>query len=339
MVRTVQSQRGRLRVIALVIVAAVLCSIGGLIWYRYDPNPLAGRQLYVPGDSQAARQLARQTVSVGQPTDSLKLLAAQPTAVWINDGSPEEVRLKAQSIAAAAHAQGTTPAVVIYGIPQRDCAQAGQTSVSTYVNWVAAIADGLKIADQPDFRAIVILEPDALAQLVASKDCLSSEQRQSRIEAIKSAIGLLVRNPQVMLYIDAGHPGWINDLQALIDVLRQVDADRTQGLAVNVSNFQDTPSSINYGLQLGDELGNLHVIIDTSRNGNGPYATKDEVSDPSWCNPPSRRIGHLPTVMTQVHRVDAYIWVKPPGESDGTCHAGDPPAGEWMGEKATQMVG
>jgi endoglucanase len=36
--------------------------------------------------------------------------------------------------------------------------------------------------------------------------------------------------------------------------------------------------------------------------------------------------------------VDAYLWVKQPGASDGTCRAGAPPAGHWWPEYALQLV-
>jgi endoglucanase len=62
-------------------------------------------------------------------------------------------------------------------------------------------------------------------------------------------------------------------------------------------------------------------VIDTSRNGRGPYRNR-------WCNPPGRGLGTPPTTETGHPLVDAFLWVKTPGESDGDCGEA-PPAGQW----------
>ncbi|MEO6715132.1 MAG: glycoside hydrolase family 6 protein [Mycobacteriales bacterium] len=107
-----------------------------------------------------------------------------------------------------------------------------------------------------------------------------------------------------------------------------------------------------------------HFIIDTSRNGQGPWAptTADFVMPtPSptpgdlenWCNPPHRGIGLLPTTQTGNDLVDAYVWIKVPGESDGSCRRGygdllggvdpawgivDPGAGQWFDAQALELA-
>jgi endoglucanase len=48
-----------------------------------------------------------------------------------------------------------------------------------------------------------------------------------------------------------------------------------------------------------------------------------------WCNPPGRALRNAPTTSTGDPLVDAFLRVKYPGESDGSCHQGDPPAGAW----------
>ena len=68
-------------------------------------------------------------------------------------------------------------------------------------------------------------------------------------------------------------------------------------------------------------------MIDTSRNGRGG------VSGSAWCNPPGQALGRAPTTNTGLPLVDAYLWVKTPGESDGPCNGG-PRAGQWGPEYA-----
>lgn len=56
-----------------------------------------------------------------------------------------------------------------------------------------------------------------------------------------------------------------------------------------------------------------------------------------WCNPQGRAIGNLPTTQTGHSLADAFVWVKVPGESDGTCNGG-PAAGQWWGEYALGLA-
>ena len=105
--------------------------------------------------------------------------------------------------------------------------------------------------------------------------------------------------------------------------------------SVNVSNYYSTEDSIAYGKQLSAKIGGKHFVIDTSRNGNGPYTEGAE--DERWCNPPGRALGETPTTKTSDPLVDAYLWVKRPGESDGECKGG-PKAGEWWPEYALKLA-
>jgi endoglucanase len=90
-----------------------------------------------------------------------------------------------------------------------------------------------------------------------------------------------------------------------------------------------------YQQNLGSAVPTTHFLIDTSRNGQGPldvsvYANApfnqpasviQTLSGGSWCNPPGRGLGVRPTANTGVALLDAYLWVKSPGQSDGMCDA------------------
>lgn len=67
--------------------------------------------------------------------------------------------------------------------------------------------------------------------------------------------------------------------------------------------------------------GGKQFLIDASRNGVAP-------KNADWCNPSGKGLGHRPTAATGVKLLDAYLWVKTPGSSDGTCNGG-PPSGAW----------
>jgi endoglucanase len=101
-----------------------------------------------------------------------------------------------------------------------------------------------------------------------------------------------------------------------------------------------------------DRAAQKHAVLDTSRNGQGPWtAPAGKYPDPEvWCNPPDRGLGRTPTTATTNPVIDAYLWIKVPGESDGQCYRGtggpldperqmvDPPAGQWFAEQAAELI-
>jgi endoglucanase len=108
-----------------------------------------------------------------------------------------------------------------------------------------------------------------------------------------------------------------------------------------------------YDANLGHAVPTSHFVIDTSRNGQGPWTPPADhpAGDPQdWCNPPDRGLGDRPTANTGQPLVDAYLWVKIPGESDGQCTRWtsgpldpvrgiqDPPAGQWFPDMALELA-
>jgi len=107
-----------------------------------------------------------------------------------------------------------------------------------------------------------------------------------------------------------------------------------------------------YDANLGHAVPAVHFVIDTSRNGQGPWTPPAHpAGDPQdWCNPPDRGLGLRPTANTGVSLLDAYLWIKIPGESDGQCYRWtngpndpvrnmqDPAAGQWFPEMALELV-
>ena len=91
-----------------------------------------------------------------------------------------------------------------------------------------------------------------------------------------------------------------------------------QGFSVNVANRQTTSQSYRWGRELSDLLGRREFVIDTSRNGLGPPPDVPEHDD-EWCNPRHQALGQAPTTRTSMPGLAALLWIKLPGESDGTC--------------------
>ncbi|MFJ8466165.1 glycoside hydrolase family 6 protein [Streptomyces swartbergensis] len=238
-------------------------------------------------------------------------IADQPAAVWFADYSPDTLTARVAAVTSGGAAQGRVPVLVPYAIPGRDCggySQGGAPDLDAYDAWIDRFADGLGSGE-----VIVVLEPDSVAQA----ECLSAGERVDRFASLaRAGRALKAANPRARVYFDAGHSGW-NAPGKQAAWLRQAGAaspESSDGIFSNVSNFHTTADEVAYDRRVLDELGgpeSLGAVIDTSRNGNGAPP------DGTWCDPAGRKLGRAPTLSTGEDRIDAYLWVKLPGESDG----------------------
>jgi endoglucanase len=325
-------------------------------------------------------------------------LVLVPQATWLVAGTPQEVAKQTRQTLLEAKLQRAIPVFVAYNIPGRDCggySGGGAQTTAAYVAWIDAIASAVH-----DREAIVILEPDALANLPV--DCGYDPTGQltvDRYTQLRHAIDTFGALPRTRVYLDAGHSRW-HSVGAIASRLVQAGVANTSGFYLNASNYQPTPAQIKYGTWIsnciafasdpsdgGWRLGHYdycasqyypanaddystwtltdewyannlsgppadptHFIIDTSRNGqehasNSPseptYATtppgrmtlyaQPPYNQPanvvaalaagSWCNLPGAGAGARPNAATGNPLIDAYLWVKTVGESDGRCDA------------------
>ena len=85
--------------------------------------------------------------------------------------------------------------------------------------------------------------------------------------------------------------------------------------------------NLRYKNMLGGVEPTAHYVIDTSRNGEGPWAAPAYPGPAGLVQPDrSRARGSRRRSSTGEALVDAYLWVKIPGESDGECTRGLGPA-------------
>ncbi|MEU6303017.1 glycoside hydrolase family 6 protein [Streptomyces sp. HUAS 31] len=291
-------------------------------------QPKGTDPFWVNPDGNAAEQVADYEKG-GKKDDAeqIRKIAQQPTGEWIGPENPED---EARGYTEAADKAGRTALLVLYNIPHRDCgqySQGGAADGNAYRDWIDGVAKGIE-----DRAATVILEPDALLHLVDG--CTPDEFHEERYDLLKGAIGKLKSLKNTKVYVDAGNAGWGHPDQ-IFEPLKWAGIDQADGFSVNVSNFYTTKDSIAYGKQLSGKVGDKPFVIDTSRNGNGPYTEGDP--NERWCNPPGRALGETPTTKTSDPLVDAYVWVKRPGESDGECKGG-PKAGQWWAEYALKLA-
>ncbi|MFB7587315.1 glycoside hydrolase family 6 protein [Streptomyces sp. NPDC056169] len=292
------------------------------------PAPSAGSPFWVDPESDAAKQV-RQYEAQGRTEDAevLKRIAERPVADWPagDDPVPEVTR----AVRGAA-AEGRTPVFVAYNIPHRDCGMysaGGSHDARAYRTWVDSFASAIG-----DSSAIVVLEPDAVPHIVDG--CTPSQYHDERYGLLAEAIERLKRQPRTRVYLDAGNPAWIDDPGKLVEPLRRAGIARADGFSLNVSNFQTNDTVKGFGSMLSGLLGGTHFTVDTSRNGDGPLPG-DRAE--AWCNPPGRALGVPPTDRTGDELVDAYLWIKRPGDSDGQCRGG-PAAGTWWPEYALGLA-
>jgi len=312
-------------------------------------NPFKGARFYV--DPEFARMVARVPASGADDTARMKKMAAFPTAVWLE--SLETAKLAGPTLddALKQEAAGGGPIVpvfVIYNLPNRDCAAEGSRGElfvdkggealyqTQFIDVIAAA-----FAAHPSQKIAVILEPDSLPNLVTNIElptCAAAEQVYRR--GVAYAISKLSM-PNVFIYMDAAHAGWLGwpkNLPKAVTVFKEVlaqagGADRIRGFALNVSNYDpsrepnakksgpDDPSQdeLGYASDLAAGLAKVGItgkgfIIDTSRNGKGGIRS----TPGNWCNVKGAGLGARPTA-APAPNIDAYFWVKTPGESDGTA--------------------
>lgn len=287
------------------------------------PTPaIKDKPLFVsPEHSSRVYQAASQSDS--SDAAILNRLASKSTAKWFG-GWSGDIRSAVNTYVSSAQASGSVSVMVAYNIPFRDCggeSAGGVANASGYDAWIKNFSDG--IAGR---QSIVILEPDAIAA-----DCFSSDRAAMLSRAVDS-----LNASGTSVYLDGGNPTWRSSYD-MANRLRQAGISKATGFSLNVSNFQTTASNIAYGNSLSAQLGGKHFVIDTSRNGNGP------TSDYQWCNPGGRALGQEPTTNTGQMLVDAYLWIKVPGESDGYCGpsidgTSPPAAGSFWTQYALQLA-
>lgn len=287
-------------------------------------NPLAGRGLYLAPGSAAQRQADAWRSSRPDDAAQLQKIASTPQATWLGEWSPD-VTADVRGQVTAARAQGTTPVFVAYNIPHRDLGQhsaGGADAATQYRAWLDKLARGVKEGGGP---AVVILEPDALAQA----DGLPPALREERYALLREAVAKL-KQSGATVYLDAGNPEWKQPAE-MGQRLNQAGVQGADGFALNVSNFFTTEANLAYGEALSAQVGGKHFVVDTSRNGLGPAADRQPI------NPAGRALGQRPTTQTGHPLADAFLWVKHPGESDGTANGG-PRAGTFWPEYALGLA-
>jgi cellulose 1,4-beta-cellobiosidase len=342
-------------------------------------NPFANAAFYIDPNYVAQVESSAQA----SPSDAalLKKAAAYPTAVWFSSVRDVPTAGRTLDDAALQERRSGKPLLVafaLYDLPGRDCAAAAShgelsaddTGIRRYeAEFIDPIAAAIRV--HPKTRVAVFVEPDSLANIATNLKvpaCANAEH------AYRTSIAYAIRTlalPNASVYVDAGHAGWLgwsSNRSAIAKVFAEVladagGADKIRGFVTNVSNYDslDTgdlarlaPSDpakgeLSYVKLLDASLAAVGIVgkrfvVDTGRNGRAGLRT----APGSWCNVHGAGFGERPRA-DPTDLVDAYFWIKPPGQSDGGSDpsgtgfdpqcggpqapdsaGGAPPAGHWF---------
>ncbi|KGO75224.1 1, 4-beta cellobiohydrolase [Penicillium italicum] len=383
--------RSRISLMPLLASAAAAAAISSTasvtVTAAASGNPFLGHQLYVNPYYASEVSASALPSMTGAAKAAASAAAKVPSFYWLDtaDKVPKMGELLADI--RAQNKAGASPPIagqfVVYDLPDRDCAALASNGeysianggVANYKAYIDAIRGVL--VEYSDVQTILIVEPDSLANLVtnmAVSKCAGAHD--AYLECTDYAVTQL-NLANVAMYLDAGHAGWLGwpaNLNPAATLYANVyntanKPSSLRGLATNVANYNgwslstcpsytsgdancDEKKYINALAPLLKSAGwDAHFITDTGRNGVQP-TSQNAWGD--WCNVKGTGFGVRPTTDTGDTLADAFVWVKPGGESDGTsdssatrydAHCGysdalqpAPEAGAWFQAYFAQLV-
>lgn len=184
-------------------------------------------------------------------------------------------------------------------------------------------------------------EPDGLANLITNMGVPKCENAAPVYREVTEYALETLNLPNVAIYIDAGHAGWLGwegnlapTAAEYASVYRNAGSPRAvRGLVTNVSNYNGynlteppayTEPNENWDESkyhaaiapyLEAEGFPAHFIVDLGRAGQQPGGREEWGH---WCNIKDSGFGPRPNTDTGIELLDAVVWVKPGGEGDGT---------------------
>ncbi|KAI5861244.1 1, 4-beta cellobiohydrolase [Durotheca rogersii] len=239
--------------------------------------------------------------------------------------------------------------LVIYDLPGRDCAAKasnGELKYNELSRYKTEYIDPIvaKLKANPNSAFALLIEPDSLPNLVTNADLQTCKDSKNAYEegvayALKS-----LNLPNVVMYIDAGHGGWLGwdanlkpGAEGIAKVYKNAGSPKqVRGYATNIAGWNSWDQSPGefagasdakynscqnektYVTKFSEALRTAgfpnHAIVDTGRNA----VTGLRSEWGNWCNVNGAGFGVRPTADTGLELADAFVWGKPGGESDGT---------------------
>ncbi|CAH0479867.1 unnamed protein product [Peronospora belbahrii] len=282
--------------------------------------------------SIAPNSYAQAKIDYPEFLKALDALEQHAIAAWFTDRMSNDERATMLSSMLKQCSEDTRLSIVVYGIPNKDCdaglSSAGSVkSVKDYKAFLKELTEGVG-----DRKVLYVVEPDAVGLLAKEGGCGSSA---GYLDNLKLAVETLSANANAELYVDIGY--WMladsTNAAKTAPIMQELGkCGRVKGVVINTSNYRSNDECTTYCTNFQTAMGNndMTCIADTSRNFNG-CPTND------WCNVPTAGIGKPPSSETGFSNLDYFMWIKPPGESDGQCTSDAPQAGSFFPESFTKL--
>ncbi|GMF29243.1 unnamed protein product [Phytophthora lilii] len=234
-------------------------------------------------------------------------------AAWYTDGLSDTGRSTMLSSLTSQCSEDSRMTITVYGIPNKDCAAGlssggSVTSTSGYQSFLSELTSAVG-----NRKVLYVVEPDAVG-LLANGGCGESA---GYLDNLKVAVAALSANANAQLYVDVGY--WLladsTNAAKVATIINELSASGTlKGVTINTSNYRSNDECATYCTNFQTAMGstNMTCVVDTSRNYNGSPSS-------DWCNVKTAGIGKPPTSETGISNIDYFMWIKPPGESDGIC--------------------
>ncbi|POM75071.1 Glycoside hydrolase [Phytophthora palmivora] len=263
---------------------------------------------------------------------ALEVLDQHAIASWFTDRMTTSERSSMISSMLNQCSEDTRLSIVVYGIPNKDC-DAGYSSggsvksTDDYKAFLKELTDAVG-----ERKVLYVVEPDAVGLLAKEGSCGSSA---GYLDNLKVAVEALSANANAELYVDVGY--WMladsTNAAKIAPIMQELSTcGRVKGVTINTSNYRSNDECTTYCtnfFQTAMGSTSMTCAVDTSRNYNG-----SPTSD--WCNVATAGIGKPPSSETGISNIDYFMWIKPPGESDGEC-SGGPAAGSFYLDGFTKL--
>jgi cellulose 1,4-beta-cellobiosidase len=325
--------------------------------YTISGNPFKGVEFYLNPYYVEEVDNAIAQMSDSSLIAKAEKMKTYSNAIWLDNIKNMQSWLEPNLQGALAQQQSSGSNVltvfVVYDLPGRDCHAmasngellANDSDLARYKSeYIDVIEEKLEYyKSQP---VVLIIEPDSLANLVTNLDstaaCRDSEKYYLDGHAyLLKKFGVL---PHVAMYLDIGHAfwlGWDDNREKAAKVYSKVISSgspgKVRGFTDNVANYTpwedptlsrgpDTewnpcPDEKRYLEAMHKDfkaagIKSVYFVCDTSRNGH----KTDRKHPGEWCNQTGVGVGARPQAspISGMEYLDAFYWIKPLGESDGT---------------------
>lgn len=278
--------------------------------------------------------------------------AKVPSFTWMDTRAKvPSLRTYLQQVVAAGLEKTSIVPFVVYDLPERDCSAAASNGELSLANDGANIykteyIDEIRkiVLDFPTVPIVFVIEPDSLANMVTNMGVTKCQNAATAYKELTVYAIKQLALPNVTMYMDGGHGGWLGwpaNLPGAAQLFAQIRASagspsQLRGLATNTANYNGwslatCPSYTSpnpncdekrYLAAMSTALASegwtgATFIVDQGRSGKQPTG---QIQQGDWCNVIGTGFGIRPDTATGDALNDAFVWIKPGGESDGTSN-------------------